>query len=247
MSETPTTWVVRARNLPEHADNPIHTDIGARAAGFPSALVAGVTTYAYLTHPLVAAWGLDWLTRGGGEVRFRAPVFAGAEVRCVPSGASDDPSSVVVEAVCPDEERNPRVTFAGVRDSGAPRPMRAGEALPSRQFTLGVEFPADYAERAGDDLTIYRDHHVAHPVTWTQIANRIFSTDLVDGAWVHTRSIIRHHAVGALGTTVDVHATVVDRFERNGSRAVVDVVIEHAGRPIATLEHEAIVDLTTAV
>src|SRR5680860_163226 len=70
VSETPTTWVVRARNLPEHAGNPIHTDAGARAEGFPSALVAGVTTYAYLTHPLVAAWGLDWLTRGGGEVRF---------------------------------------------------------------------------------------------------------------------------------------------------------------------------------
>ena len=27
---------------------------GAQAAGFPRALVAGVTTYAYLTHPLLA-------------------------------------------------------------------------------------------------------------------------------------------------------------------------------------------------
>ena len=50
-------WTVRARNLSEHADNLIHTDAGARAAGFPAALVAGVTTYAYLTHPVVAAWG----------------------------------------------------------------------------------------------------------------------------------------------------------------------------------------------
>jgi acyl dehydratase len=246
MSERPTTWVVRARNLPEHADNPIHTDAGARAEGFPSALVAGVTTYAYLTRPLVAAWGIDWLTRGGGEVRFRAPVFADAEVHCVPTTAAGDPATVTVEAVCPDQERNPRATFAAVRDSGAPPTKRAGEALPSRRFTLGTEFAADYAERAGDDLDIYREHRIAHPVTWPQIANRVFSTDLVSGPWIHTRSIIRHHAVGLLGTEVDVHATVVDRFERGGSRALVDIVIEHDGRPIATLEHEAIVDLTTA-
>ncbi len=247
MSETPTTWVVAARNLPEHADNPIHTDPGAHAAGFPSALVAGVTTYVYLTRPLVAAWGVDWLARGGGEVRFRAPVFADAEVRCVPTGdGPDDADSVLVEAVCADQERNPRATFSAVRDSGPPPGLRAGEPLPSRRFTLGDEFAADYAERAGDDLSIYRDRQIVHPVTWLQIANRVFSTDLVDGSWIHTRSIVRHHAVGPLGATVDVHATVAQRFERGGTRAVVDLLIERDGQPIATLEHEAIVDLTTA-
>ncbi|MDW3215128.1 MAG: MaoC family dehydratase [Ilumatobacteraceae bacterium] len=247
MSDRPTTWVVRARNLPEHADNPIHTDAGARAEGFPSALVAGVTTYAYLTRPLAAAWGIDWLSRGGGEVRFRAPVFADAEVQCVPTPAdSGDDGAVLVEAVCPDQERNPRATFAAVRDSGAPPAMRAGEALASRRFTLGHEFAADYAERAGDDLGIYRELRIVHPVTWLQIGNRVFSTDLVDGAWIHTRSVVRHHAPGPLGATVDVHATVVDRFERGGTRAVVDILVEHDGRPIVTLEHEAIVDLSTA-
>lgn len=244
MTDTPTTWVVRARNLPEHEDNPIHTDAGARAEGFPSALVAGVTTYAYLTHPLVAAWGSDWLARGGGEVRFRAPVFADAEVQCVPTVESDD--SVLVEAVCADQDRNPRVAFAAVRDAGPAPATRPGERLPSRQFTLGDEFAADYAERAGDDLAVYAELGIAHPVTWPQIANRIFSTDLVNGSWIHTRSIIRHHALASLGSVVDVHATVVERVQRGGTRAIVDILIEHDGQPIATLEHEAIVDLTTA-
>lgn len=36
-----------------------------------------MTTYAYLTHPLIVAWGRDWLQYGGGEVRFRRPVFDG--------------------------------------------------------------------------------------------------------------------------------------------------------------------------
>ena len=62
---TPAPWPVVARNLSEHSSNPIHPDAGAQAAGFPAALVAGVTTYAYLTHPIVAAWGRDGLEHGG--------------------------------------------------------------------------------------------------------------------------------------------------------------------------------------
>ena len=73
--QQPVEWSIKAQNLPEHARNPIHTDAGAQAAGFPRALVAGVTTYAYMTHPLIVAWGEDWLARGGGEIRFRRPVF----------------------------------------------------------------------------------------------------------------------------------------------------------------------------
>ncbi len=61
--QQPIEWSIKAQNLPEHARNPIHTDAGAQAAGFPRALVAGVTTYAYLTHPLIVAWGEDWLAR----------------------------------------------------------------------------------------------------------------------------------------------------------------------------------------
>ena len=236
----PQPWTVTARNLAEHTGNAIHTDAGAAAAGFPSALVAGVTTYAYLTHPLVAAWGADWLTHGGGEVRFRAPVFADQPVTCVPT-ASDD--GVLVEAICESQPVNPRALFRAVRDTGPPPPMRSGEALPSRQFTLAGEFGADYGWRAGDDLALYQRDGIVHPAVWPAIANRIMSTDLVSGPWIHTRSIIRHHAPGPAGAVVDVHATVIDRFERRGHRAVIDVLIEHDGRPIATLEHEAIVDL----
>ncbi|MGI9595646.1 MAG: hypothetical protein ACR2QK_05780, partial [Acidimicrobiales bacterium] len=64
-------WSTSAVNLPDHADNPIHTDAGAQAAGFDRALVAGTTVYAYMTHPIMDGWGLDWLAGGGGELRLR--------------------------------------------------------------------------------------------------------------------------------------------------------------------------------
>jgi acyl dehydratase len=236
----PQTWSVTAQNLPEHAGNPIHTDAGAQAAGFPSALVAGVTTYAYLTHPAVVAWGREWLEHGGGEVRFRAPVFAGDRVECTPRLEA---GQWTIGAVCPAQQANPRVTFAVTRDSGPPPEMRPGEQLPSRQVVLDGRYGADYGSRAGDDLVVFEREGIVHPAVWPALANHVYSTDLVDGAWIHTRSIVRHHALGPAGATVTVHATVVDRFDRHGERAVCDIVIEHAGTVLATLEHEAIVHL----
>lgn len=76
------SWTVEAVNLPEHADNPIHTDAGARAAGFPGALVAGITVYAYLTHVPASASGAAWVGGGRGEVRFLSPIFDGDTVAC---------------------------------------------------------------------------------------------------------------------------------------------------------------------
>ncbi len=244
MADEPQPWRVAAQNLPEHAGNPIHTDVGAEAEGFPAALVAGVTTYAYLTHPLVAAWGVDWLTRGGGEVRFRAPVFAGRELACVPTARPD--GSVTVEAVDPTEDRNPRARFEAVRDAGPPPVARPGEVLPSRQVVLDGRYGADYGARAGDDLGLYLREGVVHPAVWPAIANTVMSAELVKGPWIHTRTIVRHHALAHQGATVTVHATVVDRFVRHGERAVVDIVIDNDGAPVATMEHEAIVDLTVA-
>ena len=74
-SVTYAPWSIEATNLPVHAQNPIHTDEGGRAAGFPAALVAGVTVYAYLCHLPLVTHGLAWVQHGGGEVRFKQPVF----------------------------------------------------------------------------------------------------------------------------------------------------------------------------
>lgn len=240
--DEPEAWSVTARNLPEHAGNPIHTDAGALAAGFPAALVAGVTTYAYLTHPCAAAWGLSWVAGGGGEVRFRAPVFAGDRVDLVPTPA---PDGARIDAVCPERERNPRATLLAVRAGGPPPPARDGQRLPSRELTLGERYGPDYGLRAGDDLDLYVREAIVHPAVWPAIANHVFAAELVRGAWIHTRSRIRHHGLGRVGMTVAVHACVVDRFDRGGQRAVADIVIEHDELTLATIEHEAIVELPT--
>lgn len=236
---------MRAQNLPEHARNPIHTDEGAQAAGFPRALVAGVTTYAYLTHPVAAAWGLDWLAHGGGEVRFRRPVFDGDLLRCVPMEAADEQGAldaVLVHALT-DEPEQPRAVFAAVRRAEPAAPMRDGEVLRGRSLLLAGEWGADYGTRAGDEFALYAEHGVVHPAVWPALANHVVHTQVARGSWIHTRSSIRHHALAPAGATADVHAVVVRRFHAHGERAVLDVHIEVAGTLVASLEHEAIIAL----
>lgn len=239
LNTSPVTWSIHAQNLPEHARNPIHTDAGAQAAGFPRALVAGVTTYAYLTHPIAAAWGLDWLQRGGGEVRFRRPVFDGDLLRCEPV---DDGDAVIIHAVT-DEPEQPRATFRAVVDSGPPPPMRDGEVLIPRTLELRGEWGADYGSRAGDDFELYSRRGIVHPAVWPALANHLVHAHVARGSWIHTRSIIRHHATATAGATATVSAVVVRRFQSHGERAVLDVRIEVDGIVVATLEHEAIIAL----
>lgn len=237
----PVRWDVTAQNLPEHARNRIHTDEGARAAGFPRALVAGVTTYAYLTHPLVAAWGLDWVARGGAEVRLRRPVFDGDLVRCTP--VETEPDGAVVVHALTDEPEQPRALLRGIRECGPAPTMRDGEPLRDIELRLEGELGSDYGSRAGDDLALFADHGVVHPAVWPAVANQVVHTQVARGSWIHTRSIVRHHALTRAGSLATVRAVVVRRFESHGERAVLDVVVEVDGATVASLEHEAIVAL----
>ena len=230
---------ITAQNLPEHAKNPIHTDAGAQAAGFPRALVAGVTTYAYLTHPVAVAWGIDWVASGGGAVRFRRPVFDQSLVRCEPTVDGD---AVVIAAITDDPDQ-PRATFRAIAHSEPVTPLRSGEPLPTKYVSLAGEWGGDYGERAGDTWPFYAEHGIVHPTVWPALANNMMHTEVARGSWIHTRSIIRHHATAPQGAAAEVRAAVVRRFQAHGERAVLDVHIVVDGVVVASLEHEAIVAL----
>lgn len=237
-------WSVIAQNLPEHARNPIHTDAGAQAAGFPRALVAGVTTYAYLTHPPMVAWGEEWIASGGGEVRFRRPVFDGDLVRCEPStDAADGADAGVLVSAITDEPDQPRAVFRAIRRAAPAAPLRSGEPLPVKEIALLGEWGSDYGVRAGDPVPLCSDLGVVHPAVWPALANHVVHTEVARGSWIHMRSIVRHHGLARAGAIATVRSVVVERFESHGERAVLDVEIEVDGVVVATLEHEAIVAL----
>ena len=229
-------WSTTAINLPDHADNLIHTDEGARAAGFDGALVAGTTVYAYMTHPAMVAWGDAWLSGGGGELRLRRPVFDRDQVDCLIGDGEGGP--VVTATVGGDV----RASLALWRQVEAPA-VRSGEPLGELVQVL-TETHIDYGVRCGDDLTIYAERQMAHPVTWVNMANVVFRNHLVTGPWIHVRSRIFHQGLAHVGATIRVDSTLIERFDsRAGERAIVDMAFYADDRPLAIIEHEAVITL----
>src|SRR5712692_8475291 len=76
----PTAYRVRAHNAATDSENRIHDDDVARRHGFRGGLVPGVTVYAYMTHPVVPAFGRAWLERGTMTARFHQPFYEGDTV-----------------------------------------------------------------------------------------------------------------------------------------------------------------------
>lgn len=223
-------WSIEARNLPEHADNPVHTVEGGLAAGYAGAVVAGTTIFAYATRPVAEAWGADWVTGGGHEVWFRAPVLAD-EVVTVRGDANEVVASVEGKAC---------TVLVPERAAEAP-----GEPQGQRLEPL-VEVMTDvwtgYAARCGEGLGLYDDENLVHPVVWPSLGNRVFKLQLVDGPWVHTRSRIRHLGPVRPGDTVVIESWEIDRFAtRAGERAVVDMRMTVDDELVVAIEHEAIV------
>src|SRR5262245_29728930 len=71
----------RAKMPAEATENKIHEDGIAREFGFRGALVPGVTVYAWMTNPVVAALGTAWLERGTFQARFASPVYFDEPIR----------------------------------------------------------------------------------------------------------------------------------------------------------------------
>ncbi len=230
-------WAVRAVNLPEHAENPIHTDAGAQAAGFERALVAGVTTYAYLMRPPCAAWARSFLDDGWSSVRLRSPVFEDDPLTITPDGDT-------ISAVAGGEVRAvARAGLGELPDDLGPIPARPIEAVEpvTRDVGPGTDWWR-YTQRAGDDLALH-DEFVA-PATWVSLANHLFHRRLVVGSWIHTESIVRHLGAAPADCTVTVEGDVIERAEhRLGVMATADLRMLVDGVVAARIRHRALVEL----
>lgn len=260
----PEPWVLTARNLPAHAGNPIHTDAGAQAAGYPSALVAGVTVHAWLTHPAVVAWGDDWRRFGGGTVRFRRPVFDREEVTCVAAPEEDGDEALRIEARTPtggDEARAVLVALAPDPSIPAPAPLpvvprhdrfeadagvlAAVEYLGSIDAVLDGPWGAGYAADSGDDLECYADGRAVHPGVFLEAAHLALTRNIGLPAWIHTFSSYRHHdALLPVGTEVSVRSRVVEATVVKGRDEIrLDVQLVVGDRVAVSIDHRAIIRL----
>jgi acyl dehydratase len=255
---------VRARNTSRHSANEIHDDAIARRFGFRGGLVPGVTVYAYMTPPLVAALGRDWLERGSASVRFLKPVYADEEIAVRTAGVAGDPAAVELTVVNPAGDvcavLTARVGTAAPAVDLATYPARelpadppvASRAVLAALDVLGSpvlrwdEGAAEVARDKFGDLDGARGAEArAHPAVFLEQANRALDGNVRLGPWVHTGSDVRHLGQVALGERLTTRGRVRRLFEKRSHEFVeLDLVIVAGDtRPVAQLSHTAIYQL----
>jgi len=260
---------VAARNLARYSANEIHDDAVARTYGYQGGLVAGTTVYAYLTRPLVGAWGLDWLARGTARLALLRPVYDGdlltvtARVRGRSGGQAA--GEVVVDVagsargervaelvaglawgalpVVPDPDAYPAAPLPAHRPPAEAAALEGLDPLGSPVLELEAAAASLYAGEVADPLDLYAGSGaVLHPGLLLQQANRALSENVALGPWVHVGSDVAHAGAARAGDRIETRGRVARLFEGKGHRFVeLDVLVVANGiRPIAHVRHTAI-------
>jgi acyl dehydratase len=260
---------VTARNTSSNSENKIHDDATARRYGFRGALVPGVTVYAYLTEPLVAALGSAWLERGTASVRFYKPVMDGEQVHVAGRVTAREPGRVTAEVTAATGVEGEAATLVATLPAGRPTPVNLAmyrqRPLPdprpeaTREHLLTLEAlgtpvnrydeatAAEWLERVGDPLPIYREPRAwVHPAFFLDQANRALRQNVRLGPWIHAGSVVRHLGGARVGETLATRGRVRSLFEKKGRQFVeLDLVIVAGDRPrpVAHILHTAIYTL----
>jgi acyl dehydratase len=257
---------VKARNTSEGSENPIHDDAVARQYGFPGGLVPGVTVYAYLTYPLVAAFGAAWLERGTAAVRFVRPVLGGEELAVTGMIVGRDARGVTAALVASTAAAGECATLTATLPAGSPVPVNLAlyraaplplarpaatrahleglTALGTPVTTYDDARAADYLAKVGDTLGVYRGARgLVHPGFFLDQANRALDCNVALGPWIHVGSTVRHLGGARVGETLATRGRVRSLFEKKGREFVeLDLVIVAGERPhpVAHVLHTAI-------
>ncbi|MBI3457514.1 MAG: hypothetical protein HY002_17175 [Candidatus Rokubacteria bacterium] len=263
---------VRAKNLSRDSTNRIHDDAVARTFGYTAGLVAGTTVYAYMSYPLVAAWGLEWLARGSAHLSLLRPVYDGDEVRIEARVAGRSGTEIAGEIagelhattpagraatvvaglawgappVVPDPRAYPAARLPASRLPASPAVLERLDRLGSPELLLHETTLADYARGVEDPLGAYRGAGaLAHPGLVLQQANRALSENVSLGPWVHVSSDLVHCGLARVGDRLTTRGRVVRVFEKKGHHFVdLDLlIVANDTRPVMHVRHRAIYQL----
>jgi len=263
---------VKARNTSESSENKIHDNQVAREFGFRGGLVPGVTVYAYLTHPLVEAFGAAWLQRGTATARFLKPIFDGEEVRVSGGVTSRDAKGIAATVWAVTESTGECATLTATLPAGSPVPLNlalypaaplpAERPVASREHfasldALGTpvnpydeERCVEYTTRVSDTLALYRgDRGWVHPGFLLDQSNKALSLNARMSPWIHAGSVVRHLGGARVGETLATRGRVRSLFEKKGKQFIeadLAIVAGDRPRPVAHVLHTAIYCLTSS-
>jgi hypothetical protein len=266
----PSGWGEVAYNHATESENEIHSDQVAKRYGFRGGLVPGVSVYAYLVHPAVVAWGLEWLGRGSAGVVLKKPLYDGDGFRVEPkiegpraySGEVTDPKGVVcargrvaLPEALPEAPAPRRGDAPEPAQEARPEATRATlEGLRERGMgSVGLRWPTrgepDRYVRDLDampELLRTEGGGFANPAFTLGLANWALVANVRLGPWIHAESHVQNRAPIPRDSALLVESAVVDLFQRRGHEFVeLDVaVFIDPDTPVMSARHRAIYRLS---
>jgi hypothetical protein len=211
--------------------------------------VPGVTVSAYLIHPGVEAWGLDWLTRGRATVAVGSPLYDGRPFRVEVSDATERSYRAVLldeedvecatasvelpESIPPPPEYrgDPRVDDGYERPSGTREAMeglrrQAMRALRAR-WDGKAGIPSYLRDAAGMPEPLRVDGGgYANPANTLGITNWVLAGNVKISPWLHLQTDSQNYAPIPLGSELIAESTIGNLFEKKGHEFVdLDVAV----------------------
>jgi hypothetical protein len=261
---------VRAHNAATASENKIHDDTVARDHGFAGGLVPGITVFGYLTAPVVQTWGERWLECGSLSARFRRPIYEGDDVTVLGTLATEQGAHAAdlearnaLDEVCavgharlapggpgpPSIEDYPELPLPARLLEPTPEALAGVEVLGAVEAGFHADRIDDSVALVGDDLPIYRELGVAHPVWLLYFANALLAANVALGPWIHTASAVQNLGLLHDGDRLSARGRIAGLTERGGHQIVdLDLLLVAKGgaggdRAVMHVLHSAIYKL----
>lgn len=265
-------WTGIAFNQDPESPNEIHGDALAQQYGFEGGLVPGVTISAYLTHPAVEAWGMDFLARGFAHVRVVSPLYDGEDF-AVDIG-EQTASGYTASLVRPGGTVSAHAQVSLTADPPAP-PRRRGDAIAARDYAAPPASRDQFERLRDQGCLAYRFRWHSDHLMGTYLRERHDMPDLLRGdqayanmsfilgtsnwtadgnahmnPWVHLETTSQNHAPIPAGTVIVAEMAITDLFAKRGHEffdARVVLFDEEDDRCLTTIDLRAIYKLRGAI
>jgi hypothetical protein len=267
----PRDWQAIAFNTSPDSDNRIHSDEMAQSYGFKGGLVPGVVVSAYLIHPGVQAWGMEWLTRGHSKVVIHKPTYDGDSFDVKLTDISDSSYQSALLDSTGTLNASGEVSLTRLAEP----PTMRGDVLvePKRPPSLAsLETMHRLQEVGMSALEVCWDQNceipsylkdarampALHQAKQGDFANAGFMLGLTNWAlaanvymnpWIHLQTESQFYAAVRGGTLLQVECDIQALFEKRGHKFVdlnVSVFVQKTGQPVMSALLRAIYKMRSA-
>ena len=214
----------------------------ARRFGFRGGLVPGVTISAYLIHPAVVSWGLDFLNRGYAHVRVTSPLYDGEIFNVLVD--EEQAQGYVARLLRPDGSvsANAEVSLPA---HPALAPVRRGDSMAEKGFVgpvasmetwqhlqqegcLAFRFRwgekhrmQSYVKDAALMPSVHRGPEALANMGYILgISNWVLAGNAYMNPWVHLETRSQNYRAIPQNTSIIAEMSVVDYYEKKGHEFV---------------------------